>query len=74
MLTRSEIQQLEALAASDLRSVPNCVVWLVASDLEEQALARDWQSRIRCRSRTATTMIVLWILTRASEPSVQVLR
>jgi len=33
-LTRAEIQNLKALAASDLRSVPNYVVWLVASDLE----------------------------------------
>jgi len=35
MLTRAKIAKLKALAAADLRSVPNYVVWLVASDLEK---------------------------------------
>ena len=36
-LTRAEIQKLKAIAASDLRSVPNYVMWLVARDLERAA-------------------------------------
>ena len=41
MLTKTEIQKLKALAASDLRSVPNYAVWLVASDLEAAAQTRS---------------------------------
>ena len=36
-LTRAEIQKLKALAASDLRSVPNYAMWLVARDLVRPA-------------------------------------
>lgn len=39
-LTRAEIQKLKALAVSDLRSVPNYVIWLVARDLEQPAPRR----------------------------------
>jgi hypothetical protein len=37
MLTRAKIAKLKALAASDLRSVPNYVMWLVARDPERPA-------------------------------------
>jgi len=34
MLTRAEIAKLKAVAASDLRSIPNYLICLVANDLE----------------------------------------
>jgi len=39
-LTRAEIQQLKALAASDLRSVSSYVCWLVAPELSRPAPKR----------------------------------
>jgi hypothetical protein len=63
LLTRPEVQKLKALAASDLRSVPNYALWLVASDLEQPLRRRGAVSTAAARStdRRVRFKMNLWV-------------
>jgi len=63
MLTRAEIQKLKAQAASDLRSVPNYVVWPVASDLERPPRRRGARAEAggRPTDRRVRFTMNLWV-------------